>query len=97
LFHCCSIFHYAVDSVKVTLIISVCYVVKEYTPCLKEISIYYVHKVDAQGRDSTFAPSPQTYSTAAFREGQVHEGANLLWLRCQVTAANRVSEPAVSR
>ena len=49
------------------------------------------------GRDTTFAPSPQTYATAAFREGRVREGTNLLWLRCQATAVSRVSEPAVSR
>ena len=61
------------------------------------ISIYYVHKLDAQRRDSTFAPSPQTYATAAFGKGRVREGANLLWLRCQATAVSRVSETAVSR
>jgi len=52
------------------------------------ISIYNVHKVDVQRLDSTFAPSPQTYATAAFGEGRVPEGANLLWLRCQATAAS---------
>jgi len=36
------------------------------------ISINYVHKLDVQWRDSTFAPSPQTYATAAFGEGRVH-------------------------
>jgi len=56
------------------------------------ISIYYVHKVDVQRRDSTYAPSPQTYATAAFGEGRVRQG-----LRCQATAVSRVSEPAVSR
>jgi len=29
-----------------------------------QISIYYVHKVDVQRRDSIFAPCPQTYATA---------------------------------
>ena len=33
------------------------------------ILLYYVHKLDAQRRDSTFAPSPQTYATAAFGRG----------------------------
>jgi len=50
------------------------------------ILLYYVHKLDVQRRDSTFAPTPQTYTTAAFMEGRVRKGANLLWLRCQVTA-----------
>jgi len=55
---------------------------------------FYVHKVDAQGRDSTFAPSPQTYATAAFGEGRVREGANLLWLRCQATDSSEQSQRA---
>jgi len=38
------------------------------------ISIYYVHKVDVQRRDSTYAPSPQTYATAAFGEGGCARG-----------------------
>jgi len=38
------------------------------------LSIYYVHEVDVQRPDSTFAPSPQTYATAAFGEGRVREG-----------------------
>jgi len=59
------------------------------------ISIYCAHKVDVQRRDSTFAPSPQTYATAAFGEGRVREGANRLWLRCH--SDSRVSAPAVSR
>ena len=50
------------------------------------ILLYYVHKLDVQRRDSTFAPTPQTYTTAAFMEGRVRKGANLLWLRCQATA-----------
>jgi len=44
----------------------------------KWILLYYVHRVDAQWRDSTFAPSPQTYATAAFGQGRVRVGANLL-------------------
>jgi len=34
-------------------------------------------------------PPPRSvprYATSAFAEGRVHEGANLLWLRCQATA-----------
>ena len=62
----------------------------------KCILLYYVHKLDAQRRDSTFA---DVRDIAAFGEGRVREGANLLWLRCQcqATAVSRVSEPAVSR
>jgi len=60
----------------------------------KCILLYYVHKVDAQRRDSTFAPSPQTYATAAFGEGRVCEGANLLWLRCQATDNSEQSQRA---
>jgi len=56
--------------------------------------IYYVHKVNVQRRDSTFAPSPQTYATAAFGEGLVREGANLLWLRCQATDSSEQSQRA---
>jgi len=61
-------------------------------PCV--ILLYYVHKVDAQRRDSTFAPSPQTYATAAFGEGRVREGANLVWLRCQATDSSEQSQRA---
>jgi len=61
-----------------------------------DISIYYVLKVDVQWRDSTFATSPQTYTTAAFGEGQVREGTNLPWLRCHV-AASRHSSGTVQR
>ena len=39
-------------------------------------------------------PSPQTYATAAFVEGQVREGANLLWLRCQATDSSEQSQRA---
>jgi len=47
-----------------------------------------------RARDSTFAPSPQTYVTAAFGEGRVCEGANLLWLRCQPTDSSEQSQQA---
>jgi len=30
--------------------------------------------------------------TAAFREGRVHKGANLLWLRCHVAASSEVGK-----
>ena len=43
-------------------------------------------------RDSTFASSPQTYATAAFGEGRVRDGANLLWLRCQATDSSEQSQ-----
>jgi len=45
-------------------------------------------------RDSTFAPSPQTYATAASEEGRVRERANLLWLRRQVTDSSEQSQRA---
>ena len=43
-------------------------------------------------RDSTFAPSPQTYATAAFGEGRLREAANLLWLRYQATDSSEQSQ-----
>jgi len=59
-----------------------------------QISIYYVHKVDVQRRDSIFAPCPQTYATAAFGEGWECEGANVGV--CQSAAAAAVMVGGVS-
>jgi len=39
-------------------------------------------------------PSPQTYATAAFGEGRVREGANLLLLRSQATDSSEQSQRA---
>jgi len=41
-------------------------------------------------------PSLQTYATAAYGEGRVREGANLLWLRCQVTDSSEQRQQASS-
>jgi len=56
--------------------------------------LYYVQKLDAQRRDSTFAPSPKTYATAAFGEGRVREWGNLLWLKSQATESSEQSQRA---
>ena len=54
-------------------------------------NINYTKFTSLTRKDSTSAPSPQTYATAAFGEGRVHEGANLLCL-CQATDSSEQSQ-----
>jgi len=64
----------------VALTTVMCYTMHRITINTEREQIRLIYILWTQGwcaRDSTFAPSPQTYTTAAFREGQVREGANV--------------------
>ena len=64
----------------VALTTVMCYTMHRITINTEREQIRLIYILWTQGwctRDSTFAPSPQTYTTAAFREGRVREGANV--------------------
>jgi len=59
------------------------------------ISIYYVHKLDAQWRPGhDICPLPADVRDSCFRGGAGTRGANLLWLRCQATDSSEQSQRA---